>query len=390
MTDWLQGWQDDIDGLAAELPRLHLNLFHNMPEQAFRSQIGLLKADLPDCDDAMVVTRLMAIIAAVGDAHTTLIPPVDHFLPFEFYWFAEGLHIIAARPEYQEWLGSRLIAVENQPIASVTESLTRILAHENPSFVASQLPNYLAAADLLFGLGICDNPDQVQLNLRQPDGTIHDLTVPTVNQRSHKAGSIGLGERTANTLEISRHLELPLYRQHHDRSFWFTPLEPDAVYVQYNACREPSDRPMTAAFSALLDMIQVKQPQKLIIDLRNNLGGDSSLLEPLIDELATLRVKLYAIIGRDTFSSALLNAFALQRRAGAILVGEPSGGKPNCYGEVQYLTLPRSRLRVRYSTKFYHLVEDDALGSLMPDLSCPVTFADYQAGFDPCLQTIVQ
>lgn len=367
--------------MAHDLPLCHLNLFHNLSEPSFRAQILALKNDLPDCDDAMVMTRLMAIIASVGDAHTTLIPRVNRYLPFEFYWFAEGLHIVAAPPELQNWLGAKIVAVEDQPIEAVIEALTGILSHENQAFVMSLLPSYLAAAELLYGLEICDNTENIQLTLQKPDEIPKELTVQTISSSSRLESFV----RLEQALPV-----LPLYRQRRDQSIWFTDAAPDCIYVQYNACRETLDCPMNTVFEDLIARIEDQQPAQIIIDLRDNGGGDSTLLEPLIHDLSTFPVKVFVIIGRNTFSSALLNSFALQRLAGATVVGEPSGGKPNCYGEVKYLTLNNSKMQVRYSTQYYHLIEDDMLLSMMPDLPCPVMLADYISGQDPCLAAILK
>lgn len=367
--------------MASDLPLCHLNLFHNLTEQDFQAQILALKDDLPDCDDTMVITRLMAIVASVGDAHTTLIPRVNRYLPFEFYWFAEGLHIIAAAPDLKEWLGAKVIAVEDQSIEEVINALTGILSHENQAFVMSLLPSYLAAAELLYGLEICDNTETIQLTLQKSGGNSKELAVPTMSS----------SERREHFIRLEQNLPvLPLYRQRRDQSIWFTDVSPDCIYVQYNACRETLDCPMTEVFEDLMVRIDAQPPAKIIIDLRDNGGGDSTLLEPLIYDLSLLPARVFVIIGRNTFSSALLNSFALQRLAGATVVGEPSGGKPNCYGEVKYLTLNNSKMQVRYSTQYYHLIEDDSLLSMMPDLPCPVTLADYVSGQDPCLKAILK
>lgn len=326
------------------------------------------------------MTRLMAIIASVGDAHTALMPVVSRYLPFDFYWFEEGLYITATWPELQNWWGAKVVAIENTPIADVIADLTSILSHENQSFVKAQLPSYLAAVDLLYGLEICDHLDEVRLTLLQAEGKPTELKVATMKQSGRADAMFKLGGGAS----------VPLFCRHRDLSFWFSRIESDIIYAQYNACKEPADGPIATAFKALLDDISHNQPKKIIIDLRFNLGGDSTLLDPLIEELISHPASLYVIIGRNTFSSALLNAYALKNKAGAIVVGEPSGGKPNCYGEVQYLTLPNSKLRIRYSTQYYRLVEDDGQLSLLPDLPCPVTFADHQAGRDPCLEVIQQ
>ena len=96
------------------------------------------------------------------------------------------------------------------------------------------------------------------------------------------------------------------------------------------------------------------------------------------------------IIGRDTFSSALLNAYAIKNKTKAVLVGEPSGGKPNCYGEVESFKLENSKVEICYSSKYYKLIKNDRILSLFPDVERVVTFRDYIEKRDPCLEYILQ
>ena len=94
------------------------------------------------------------------------------------------------------------------------------------------------------------------------------------------------------------------------------------------------------------------------------------------------------IIGRRTFSSAILNAIELKRRLGAILVGEPTGGAPSHHGEVLTFTLPRSGFTVQYSTK-YHQNPDFEGDAVTPDLPVAATYADFLALRDPVLEAII-
>lgn len=56
----------------------------------------------------------------------------------------------------------------------------------------------------------------------------------------------------------------------------------------------------------------VARVEKLVVDIRNNGGGSSSLLDPFIDEIGKRDInapdRLFVIVGRGTFSSAILNA----------------------------------------------------------------------------------
>jgi C-terminal processing protease CtpA/Prc len=144
----------------------------------------------------------------------------------------------------------------------------------------------------------------------------------------------------------------------------------------------------------LMKIINQEDVDRLVIDLRNNLGGNSTLLEPFISELSSChklnRVGgIYVILGRETFSSALLNAYALKNKTSAIFIGEATGGKPNCYGEVKSFELRNSKLQIRYSTKYYKIIEDDEQESFFPDVNTELTFKDYKENRDPCMECIL-
>jgi hypothetical protein len=94
------------------------------------------------------------------------------------------------------------------------------------------------------------------------------------------------------------------------------------------------------------------------------------------------------LIGPRTASSALLNAIQLRRSTAAILVGQPTGHKPNAYGEIKTFELPNCGLPVSYSTKLFQTVEGDP-PALMPDIHVAVSSVDYFAGHDPVLEAVL-
>jgi C-terminal processing protease CtpA/Prc len=127
--------------------------------------------------------------------------------------------------------------------------------------------------------------------------------------------------------------------------------------------------------------------ERVVVDLRWNGGGDSQVFQPFIREIRKTRFKPHVLIGPGTFSSGVLNAWQLRKKTGATLVGEPTGGKPNCYGDVRLLKLPSSGIQVAYSTKYFRLVPEDT-PSLMPDITIEPSFEDYVRGSDPVLDSL--
>ncbi|MGL4875791.1 MAG: peptidase S41, partial [Clostridium sp.] len=72
-----------------------------------------------------------------------------------------------------------------------------------------------------------------------------------------------------------------------------------------------------------------------------------------------------------------LNAYEFKFFTNAEILGEPSGGKPNCYGEILKFTLPNSKFTISYSTKYYKLIEDDNILALYPDKNIYESINDY-------------
>lgn len=58
------------------------------------------------------------------------------------------------------------------------------------------------------------------------------------------------------------------------------------------------------------------------------------------------------VIGRNTLSAAMTNAADFLKETNAILVGEPTGARPNGWQEKGQFTLPNSHLVVSVSTRY--------------------------------------
>jgi hypothetical protein len=62
--------------------------------------------------------------------------------------------------------------------------------------------------------------------------------------------------------------------------------------------------------------------------------------------------RMERVIGRNTLSAAMTNAADFLKETNAILVGEPTGARPNGWQEKGQFTLPNSHLVVSVSTRY--------------------------------------
>ena len=135
---------------------------------------------------------------------------------------------------------------------------------------------------------------------------------------------------------------------------------------------------------ALFDLVDESKATRLVIDLRQNGGGDffkgrRSLVERIKRRPAiNAKGHLYVLIGRKTFAAALANAVDFRKDTQAILVGEPIGERPNSYSENDEMTLPNSKLVVSYSTRYYRFVDED-VPAVLPDVRIDPTWPDFKA-----------
>jgi hypothetical protein len=382
-------WLEDINFLSSELPRKHKNLFFHKNKEDFFKEIASLKTDIEFLSDYEIKLAIAKIVASIRDAHTSVPLLINLLLPLELYWFSDGIYVIAAPLEYTDILYCKIKKVNKIAIDEVIRILRSIISYENETYFKSQLPKYFPAIELLYDLGIVNDIDGLELTFEDKNKEIRTLEIKSfrLKESREKLSIINADLISSNNL--------PLYRIDSHKHYWFQYIDTyKIVYFKYNVCRDMLPTDVGTFCKKLIEFIEDHPVEKLIIDLRNNFGGNSSLLDSFIDDInhcskINKKGSIFVIIGRETFSSALLNALALKENTSAIFLGEPTGGKPNCYGEVQRFTLKNSKLIVCYSTKYYKTIEDDNLPSFLPDINIALTIQNYINNEDPCLDYII-
>lgn len=400
-------WKNDINQLVKDLPNLHANFFHHIKKEDFYQRGEELKRDEKKMNTYAMVVGLAKMIALAGDAHTALEVPKNNRMPIECYWFEEGIYITKADLPFNEIISAKILAVEGFSIAKVIEKLTEMISHENIQFVKAQLPQLLVCTDVLYGLGICPKVEEVNIEIQGMDGAETQIILPSVKyaewDRLIKQEDFLNREGLFNKDDFfNKGKHLPLYRRNGNLYYWKEELENgESLYVAYKKCKDMETLSVEEFCEDLKRTLEKgKKLKNMILDFRQNSGGNSELFRPFIEWLSDFQMvrqeitgrpfKVFVIVGRDTFSSALLNVYLLHFKTKATFIGEPTGGKPNCYGEVNYFTLNESGLSVRYSTRYYYLIEEYDLDSFYPEIIFDVSFKDYRENKDPCMEWIEQ
>ncbi len=373
-------WVNDIAYLEKTLPKVHKNLYFHLSEQEFTRQLEELKNKVPDYTDEQIEIALNLILAGIGDTHTGSNIGSANQYPLELYWFAEGIYITGTNKEYRELLNARIITLNGRKAEAAANTLKPLLAGANESWFKTQITNYLTIPGILKYFGLSKS-DEIELGVELKNGQVKQVKLKPVNYKEYVA--IDQSDKV-----------IPKYQSRPEENYWYEYLENGKIiYLNYGSCRQMRDKPFEIFKKEFWEFVKSHEADKLVLDIRKNRGGISTILDPFIKELKNSSFnqqgKLYVVIGKDTFSSAVLNAISLKKNTEASFVGEATGGEPNHYGEVKQFKLPNSGITIRYSTKYFHWINED-INTLEPDKVIEETFAAYREGTDPVLEWILE
>ena len=380
---------EDLYTLYTELPRRHKDFFHASDMAEFRDEYAHALIDIDSLIDIDFYFTLRRLAAYARDSHTSVgftqaLASQLHCIPAQVQYLDGAWRLSVVNADRRELLGAEVLTIQGRPIEEIISAATPLFSHDNETWLQRAIGQQLNLTELYVYLGLSET---------STDSVLLTLAVPGID-----------GETTITlepvTVGAFRELELATIYDNlpptgmSNQPYRFMELDGGhTVFVQYNVCASYEAYPLKTFIGEVLATIDVQDPEHVIIDLRYNGGGDSSLFEPMVDALATRQkakgFQLDVLIGEGTFSSALMNAMHFKERTEARLVGSPSGGSVNHYGEIKSFTLPHSGIPVTYSTKFFTMDADHAGDSLQPDLYVQPKVADMLAGIDTTVEAIL-
>jgi hypothetical protein len=380
-------WKADCDTLMRGLEARHPDPWHAVSRARFLEALDApIPADLAPEDLARARwTSMTKALALIKEGHTRLLYPAIYppRLPVSFSYLSDGCYVVASDASAEALLGGRLVSVDGLTVDELRIRLRPYLGAENDGYEEVMFCETLPYLDALKDAGIAGPSDRTARISVERDGAQATADVAAAAGDDH-AGMRDLftarGITPAQTIARGR------------ENYWFVSM-PDrkAILVQYNACAETPGKPFKQFCAEVFAAVDREKPDRLILDLRNNGGGDSALFTfsflPRIKASYLNRPGgIIVLIGPRVYSSGVFAVADMRKGTRAILMGGPTGQGYRHYGMTARFMLPASGLVAQTSSRLWRLMPGDAADQVTPDVPFTTDARERLAGKDPLLE----
>lgn len=394
--DSVSQWTADINTLRNKVNSIYFSDAYTKNPQvkigiskdAFNKSCDDLILKLPEFDNAGRFFELTKIVASLRDGHAGVYRDDYPFYPLNMYWLDDGLYLTSTTEAYKTALNMRLFKIADKTFDEMQKLLDPYISYDSPSWKKHTFWYYATDAELLKYIGVAESAQECKYTFINDDGKTVEITVKSLSRYNSKIGWV-------SDPEYERMMkENPPLCYSKKGTYFFSPMDDrETMYIYYGKCIEDPKYPFARFMEELKTAWLKGSYKKLVLDMRFNSGGGTALLFPLTDWVKTnedLRLpgSFYVLIGKRTFSAAVQNVALMYKETIATFVGEPTGQRPNHWGQVVETKLENNNLVFDSSSKFMIVLANDDQDAIYPDTEILWNHKDFFKGVDIVLETV--
>ena len=387
-----EAWSRDITYLEKRINELRYSPNCAISKTDLSKEILDIKTTIASLSDEQIIFKIIRLFGALGSGHNFILPTSPDKgalkkLPVQFYQFNDGLFIVDAEEGLEQWIGYKVESIENTPIEAALQKTNAVNARDNDMQILWLGPYYLGLPDVLKGLGIVKNANQVTITLSDKEGKSEKVAMNPVAWQF-------TGMPILPKLKTENQ---PLFLSKTEDNYWAKTLPKyNVMYIQFNVVQQKEELTLMDFNLKLRENIKQSNSQNLILDLRFNSGGDGSIVPPMLKTLIEFEIinpegKIFVLVSRETFSAGQNLLTEITKFTNAILVGEPSGSKPSFIGEAGWFKLPYSGLIGIVASQYHQTYKaEDHRKWIAPHIPVSLSSTDYFNGNDKALNVIME
>ncbi|MFE7065159.1 S41 family peptidase [Sutcliffiella sp. NPDC057660] len=333
---------------------------------------------------------LNEMMVATKDAHT-VVHYHNGYVDFpKVKWTAEDEVVVINQGNLFQ-IGDKIESVGGKSISFIMEEARNRIPAEHEGYIKSQINSLLKNSIHLRDLGMVNETDEVAVNLER-DGQEITVSIPIVRE---KTGS-----------PVTGYFE----KQVNNPYSWS--IEPSGNYGEFVLNESIQTEMYLDMLKEFFEEMKAKNIPNLVVDLRDNGGGDSTVAyqllsyinvdtisdgtnqfqNPKVGEDLLFNGEVYVLTSHDTFSAGTDFAAIFHGNGVGKLVGEPPGNNASYGGNIRQFTLENSGIYLQIPTTIYPapVREDMQNQPLTMDYPVEVTRASILDGVDPWTEKIME
>ena len=313
---------NEVDYLVSKLEDTHPDLYRNYSKDKFCKEAERIKDS--NYTDKKYKVALAKLLANLKDGHTTISFYTE--VIFDLSFIDSKIYIIDDyKNNNSKYKYKYITKINDVDISEVIKKVLEVIPNETDSWRNYVLCKQLLSKELLIGFGIVKDDFLITLS----DGSI-------VNYNN----------------EIKKD-NIKDYQYYENKMINY-----NTYYVKYATCNEIGNIVLKDWFNDILKTIRKHEISNIIIDLRNNSGGNSSYFSEFFNSLKKEfgDKKYVCLINGGVFSSG---CFALNDmiNLNATVIGNGPGSYMNHFGFTEVFRLPKSNILVSCSNSEWELKE---------------------------------
>lgn len=299
--------KEKIKDILNLIEERHIDMYFNISKEELDRYIDEI-IEMYDINDDYSLyyytNMIIKKIFGIYDSHTKLLfEKGDFYLPVRLKYINNKLYIIRTTKETKTLLYSEVKKIENIDINIIIEEIKSIVASSTEEYITSQIELFLI------------NGYKIK-SLPSIDSKLDEFNF-TVNM-DEKIIDMKLTKDEGYLLPVNKPKENYSYE-----------LKDDKIIIVYNKCREEYDGQMIEFVNKIESESKKFGIEKFIIDIRGNQGGNSEIINPLIEFLKDK--KTVTLVDEYVFSGGRFAILDL-KNINSKFVGTGIGTQLNCFG----------------------------------------------------------
>ena len=331
----MEKYLEDLNYLIKMLECNHLDIYFNVSKSDLNNYINYIKENIlinNDYQFMYIIKKVIKKLSGIYDSHTRAMFQNNKLLPIKIKVIKDKVYIIKTLDEYKNICYSEITHINGISMNNLISELEETISYSTREWLIKNIQDDLIKFNSLKMLPSIGDAYSIDLTIKKNN-----------NINSIKFDCNKDYQKITND----------------DKNYTFEIID-DVLKINYTSCIEKKKNQMLDFINDINTNVNNRIINDVVVDLRGNVGGNDTIIKPLLEYLKNNFTNIYSLQDGGIFSGGRFALFDL-KNIGSRTIGTNIGTQANCFGNLKkfndksYFELPNTKFKITCSTRFYYL-----------------------------------